>query len=153
MLSLNLFLPVTTTKHFVSIAPTCVYSFSLLQNSCQLFEEKPPWHNSEYPQWLYTLPPPEPPKTNHRDSMTCESPFQFPASLAPTYSMKLPWFWVKELRIADPILDWEKLKRAIFERLLFHTPPNDNSNATETLTLPLPMPPDQDFQRTKAIVK
>ncbi|CAJ2642374.1 unnamed protein product [Trifolium pratense] len=153
MLSLNLFLPVTTTKHFVSIAPTCMYSFSLLQNSCQLFEEKPLWHNSEYPQWLYTLPPPKPPKTNHRDSMTCESPFQFPASLAPTCSMKLPWFWVKELRIADPILDWEKLKRAIFERLLFDTPPNDNSNATETLTLPLPMPPDQDFQRTKAIVK
>ncbi|CAJ2662655.1 unnamed protein product [Trifolium pratense] len=153
MLSLNLFLPVTTTKHFVSIAPACVYSFSLFQNSCQLFDEKPQWHNSEYSQWLSSLPPPELPKTSHRDSTTCESPLQSSASLAPTCTMKLPWFWVKELRIADPILDWEKLKHAIFERLLFHTPPNDNSNATETLTLPPPMTPDQDFQRTKAIVK
>jgi hypothetical protein len=64
--------------------------------------------------------------------------------------MKLPRFWVKELlRIVDPILDWEKLKRAIFERLLlFNTPPNDNSNATNTPTSP-PIPPDQHSRSMK----
>ncbi|PNX54411.1 hypothetical protein L195_g048030 [Trifolium pratense] len=58
------------------------------------------------------------PKTKPRDSTTCENLLQLQASLAPTWRMKLPWFWVKELRITDPILDWEKLKRAIFERTL-----------------------------------
>ncbi|CAJ2645523.1 unnamed protein product [Trifolium pratense] len=90
------------------------------------------------------------PKTKPRDSTTCENLLQLQASLAPTWRMKLPWFWVKELRITDPILDWEKLKRAIFERLLFNTPPNDNYNATEIPTSP-PIPPYQHFQSMKVL--
>ncbi|GAU39465.1 hypothetical protein TSUD_158960 [Trifolium subterraneum] len=102
--------------------------------------------DSESSQWLSTFPTPGPPKTNHRDSPMCESPLQLQTRLGPTCRMKLPWFWVKELRIADPILDWEKLKRAMFEGLLFNTPPNNNFNATETPTppkiIPPPEPPD-----------
>ncbi|MCI22487.1 hypothetical protein A2U01_0043663, partial [Trifolium medium] len=41
---------------------------------------------------------------------------------------KLSWFWVRQLRLADPKLDWEKLKRAMFEGLLLNTPPDNNSN-------------------------
>ncbi|MCH98412.1 T-complex protein 1 subunit gamma-like, partial [Trifolium medium] len=43
---LNLFLSVTTTKHFAAIPPASVYSFSSLQTSRQLFDEKPQWNNS-----------------------------------------------------------------------------------------------------------
>ncbi|CAJ2631012.1 unnamed protein product [Trifolium pratense] len=55
---------------------------------------------------------------------------------------RLSWFWVRQLRLEDPKLDWEKLKRAIFERLFFNTLPNNNSITMETLTLPPPMPPE-----------
>ncbi|CAJ2651817.1 unnamed protein product [Trifolium pratense] len=44
--------------------------------------------------------------------------------------MQLSWFWVKELRIADPILDWEKMKRTMSDGLLLRTPKNNNSSVT-----------------------
>ncbi|PNX91102.1 hypothetical protein L195_g047231 [Trifolium pratense] len=45
-LSLKLSLLVTTAKHFAETQPTYVYSFSFLQTSLQLFDEKSQWHNS-----------------------------------------------------------------------------------------------------------
>jgi hypothetical protein len=44
-------------------------------------------------------------------------------------SMELmSWYCVRNLRQFDLELDWEKLKRAMFEGLLLNTPLNNNSN-------------------------
>ncbi|MCH96369.1 hypothetical protein A2U01_0017355, partial [Trifolium medium] len=126
------------------------------------------------------IPLSEPPKTktNHRDPTTCENPLQLQARLAPTCRRKLSWFWVKELRIADPILDWEKMKRTMSDGLLLNTPKNNNSSVTmrtllldsswetylfdKEMLLPFtkcsnttptspPKPPYQYFQRKKVL--
>ncbi|CAJ2651769.1 unnamed protein product [Trifolium pratense] len=76
------------------------------------------------------------PKTNHRDSTTCENPLQLQARLASTCKMQLSWFWVRELRMEDPILDWEKMKRSMSDGLLLKTPKNNNSSVTMRTLLP-----------------
>jgi hypothetical protein len=83
-----------------------------------------------FSQQLTVFPLSEPPTANHRDSKTCENHLQLQPKLTPTCKMKLSRFWVRELRITDRILDWEKLKRTMFEELLPNTLLNNNSNAT-----------------------
>ncbi|KEH27951.1 hydrolase of sodium-potassium ATPase alpha subunit, putative [Medicago truncatula] len=86
--------------------------------------------NYGFSQRLTVFPLSEPPTANNRDLTTCENHLQLHPKLTPTCKMKLSRFWVRELRITDRILDWEKLKRTMFEELLPNTLLNNNSNAT-----------------------
>ena len=83
-----------------------------------------------FSQDLTVFPLSEPPTANHRDSTTSENHLQLQPKLTLTCKMKLSRFWVRELRITDRILHWEKLKCTMFEELLPNTLLNNNSNAT-----------------------